>query len=271
MNPIPPETLLQQAKTLVIETGQLLKDYQKELTREKIRYKGKNDLVSNADLDAEKKLVEGLKDILPEAKFIAEEGSPEQQLEAGTPFWILDPLDGTTNFIHNFPEYSISIALIRDGAIEMGIVYHVVSDEMFSASSQEEGAFLNEEPIKVSGVDNLEESLLGTGFPSREFSMIDPYTDLMKKLMVETHGLRRMGSAALDLAYVAAGRFDGFFEYGLSPWDVAAGGYLVQKAGGHVTDFTGGNNHLFGKEVIASNVPIYDSLSSTVRSFLKKE
>lgn len=258
-------SILSQTKDLVYETGQLLKEKQRNLHKLNIRLKGKNDLVSEADIEAEAKLVEGLKTILPGSRFITEEKYPEEILNSDDPTWIIDPLDGTTNFLHSYLPYAVSVGLAEKGKLTMGIIYEVERDEMFYASEAEEGAFKNGSPIEVSKNTNLQESLFATGFPSREAEYIEPYTELMKELMTGSHGLRRMGSAALDLAYVACGRFDGFFEYGLYPWDIAAGSFLVEKAGGKVTNFRGGNDFLFNKEIVAANKHVFNALLERIQ------
>lgn len=216
----------------------------------KVELKGKNDLVSYVDKESEKMMVKGLHDILPEAGFLTEEGTiatDGNQLK-----WIIDPLDGTTNFVHGLPIFSTSIALIRNDELLIGVVYEVNKDECFSAFKSG-GAFLNGNPISVSKIDKLEESLLATGFPYHDFGKTKEYLHILNHFMENAHGLRRLGSAAVDLAYVAIGRFEGFFEFNLNAWDVAAGALIVKEAGGTVTTFSGDNNYVFGKEIIASN------------------
>lgn len=214
----------------------------------KVEEKGLNDLVSYVDKTAEQILVDGLKKILPEAGFITEEGTAGFTKEKYR--WVVDPLDGTTNFTHGLPIYAISIALMNDKQVIIGVVYEINKDEMFWAS-EGSGAWMNGQQIKVSPRTELRESLLATGFPYYDFEQMEAYLKILNDLMQNTHGLRRMGSAAVDLAYVACGRFEGFFEYNLNAWDVAAGSLIVTEAGGRVTDFSLGNNYLFGREIIA--------------------
>jgi len=217
--------------------------------RKNIELKGLNDLVSYVDKTSEKRLVEALRKLIPEAGFLAEEGT---SIEQGNAYkWVIDPLDGTTNFLHGLPVFAISIALYRDDAPILGVVYEINHDEMFVAI-ENEPAECNGEIISVSEANRLEDSLLATGFPYHDFDKNDEYLKILGKFMKRTHGIRRMGSAAVDLVYVACGRFEGFFEFNLKPWDVAAGIFIVQQAGGIVTDFSGGNNIHGGESVIAA-------------------
>jgi len=232
-----------------------------------VEYKGMNDVVSYVDKEAEKLLIKGLKDILPNAAFITEEGTLNQYEMGFIPkeglYWLIDPLDGTTNFIHGLPIYAVSVGLWYNGSLIIGCVYDPNRDECFYAW-QGGGAYLNGNPIKVSDTTLLSESLLATGFPFAEFSKMAEYLAILNKLMQKSHGLRRMGSAAIDLAYVAAGRFQGFFEYNLKPWDVAAGALIVAEAGGKVTDFRGGTEFVFGKEIVAG-CAIHEPMQELIR------
>lgn len=216
--------------------------------------KGQRDLVSYVDLNAEKIIVEGLKQILPEATFLTEEKTIS---DSGASLrWIIDPLDGTTNFIHGVPAFSVSIALQHEDELLIGVVYEINLDECFYAWKKG-GAFLNGEKISVTQTSALRDTLTATGFPYKEFSQMNRFFNTLRFLFNNTHGVRRLGSAAVDLVYVACGRFDGFFEYNLNPWDVAGGALIVEEAGGIVTDFSGGKDFLHGKEIIASNPGIY--------------
>ncbi|MFH1321252.1 MAG: inositol monophosphatase family protein [Bacteroidota bacterium] len=181
--------------------------------------------------------------------------------------WIIDPLDGTTNFIHSVPCYSISIALMKDNEIVMGVVYEINLKECFY-SWKGSKAYLNGKEINVSNVKKLDDSLLVTGFSHSDFTLLDECMDLFKYFMKHTHGVRRFGSAAVDLVYVACGRFDGFYEYSLHAWDVAAGAFIVQQAGGKVCDFRGKDDFIFGKEIISSGPGIFDEFSEVVRRYL---
>jgi len=224
-----------QQESLVFETSRIEK-------------KGFNDLVSYVDKQAEQILVTGLGEILPKAGFIAEEGTSDKKGEFYN--WIIDPLDGTTNFTHGLPVYAISVALMKGDQIVMGVVHEINRQECFYAI-EGGGAFCNGNPISVSKTTDLGDSLLATGFPYYDFEQMDKYLKILNHFMQTTHGLRRMGSAAVDLAYVACGRFEGFFEYNLNAWDVAAGAFIVQEAGGVVTDFSGENQYIFGREILA--------------------
>jgi myo-inositol-1(or 4)-monophosphatase len=223
-----------------------------------------NNLVSYVDKEAERKLVAALSKLAPQAGFITEEGTVEQSQQHEYN-WIIDPLDGTTNFLHGLPIYAISIGLTRGNQVILGDVYHIVRQECFHAI--ENGpAYCNDQVIRVSNVPSLSESLLATGFPYYHSEKKDIYLDIINQFLEKSHGIRRLGSAAIDLAYVAAGRLEGFFEYNLNPWDVAAGALIVQQAGGHVTDFKGGSNYLFGGEICAGNIPVQAEMVKLINS-----
>ncbi len=257
------DQLLEQAKAISRKAGAFIRQERENFDASAIEHKGFNDLVSYVDKEAEQIIVDGLSELLPEAGFITEEGTKSTRSESLN--WIIDPLDGTTNFIHALPVFSVSIALELGGAVILGVVYEVNRDECFSARKGG-GAFCNEEKISVSAAPDLSASLLATGFPYYNFEEIDKYLIALKSLMQKTHGLRRMGSAAVDLAYVACGRFEGYFEYNLNSYDVAGGIILVQEAGGHVTDFAGGDDYLFGREVVASNSSIHEEFLRNVKT-----
>ena len=199
---------------------------------------------------------------MPEAGFIVEEKSiAEQQADYQ---WIIDPIDGTTNFVHGVPLFCISIALAFKNEVILGVIYNPMTEELFSAY-KDGGAFLNGHPIQVSKAEKLEDSLIATGFPYDDFDREKQYLEILQKLMHQSRGIRRLGSAAIDLAYVADGRFDAFYEYGLNPWDVAAGICIVKEAGGNVCDFKGGDNMLFGEEIIATNGKIDHELIDLIK------
>lgn len=230
-------------------TGAFIKHEAQNFDINKIEYKGTNDLVSYVDKESERRLVDGLKKILPEAAFITEEGTIAKQ-ESDLQ-WVIDPLDGTTNFLHGLPIFSISIALLYKETILIGVVYEPNLNECFYAYKNG-GAFCNGNSIKASSISELKKSLVVTGFP---YSLLDKQKAFMKifeQFAERTHGIRRLGSAAVDLAYVASGRLEGYYEFNLKIWDIAAGLLLVQEAGGKVSDFSGGNNYLYGKEVLAA-------------------
>jgi myo-inositol-1(or 4)-monophosphatase len=217
--------------------------------------------VSYVDETAEKMLVDGLRSILPEAGFITEESTTAAESKWFT--WVIDPLDGTTNFIHGLPVYSVSVGLLQNGKPVMGIVYEPNRDELFYAW-QHSPAYLNGQVIRVSQTAELAQSLLATGFPYYDFDTMQHYLNTLDELMKTTRGMRRMGSAAVDLVYVACGRFDGFFEYGLQPWDVCGGAFIVQQAGGKVTEFSGSENFIFGKTIVAASSALHIPLQRLI-------
>ena len=246
------ENILEKTKALTVEVGSYIANEAAQFDHSVVEEKGLNDLVSYVDKTAEAKLVDGLSEILPEAGFIAEEGTASHQEEEYR--WIIDPLDGTTNFTHGLPVFAISIALMQGNEVILGVVYEINRKEMFEAQLGK-GAKMNNVAISVSSREKLGDSLLATGFPYWDFKEMASYLKILDEFMKSTHGLRRMGSAAVDLAYVACGRFEGFFEYNLNAWDVAAGSLIVSEAGGTVTDFGGGSEFLFGREIIAAGKP----------------
>jgi myo-inositol-1(or 4)-monophosphatase len=239
-------------REVCVEVGEFIYTEGANFDRSRIEQKtGFNNLVSYVDKEAERRLVKVLHAILPQAGFITEEGTVEQS-KTKEYNWIIDPLDGTTNFLHGLPIYAISIGLSRGDKMVLGAIFHVVRKECFHAIENDD-AYCNDQIIRVSTIPTLNESLLATGFPYYHFDKGEVYLDIIKEFLEHTHGIRRLGSAAIDLAYVAAGRLEGFFEYNLNPWDVAAGTLIVQQAGGKVTDFKGGNNFVFGGELCAGN------------------
>jgi len=244
------QKITQQVITLSLECGEFIRKEAASFDYAKVEIKGKNDLVSYVDKEAEQQMVTVLKQILPEAGFITEEGTETTQGKIYN--WIIDPLDGTTNFIHGLPVYATSIALAKENEIISGVIYDVEKDDCYHAYRQG-GAFRNDEKIQVSSLNSIDESLLATGFPYYNFERMDQYLAILNELMKNSHGLRRCGSAALDLAYVAMGRYEGYFEYNLNAWDVAAGSLIVHESGGTVTDFSGNGNHIFGREIVAAN------------------
>ncbi len=257
------ESICHQACEIAKEAGNFIEKERKNFNPEVVETKSFNQLVSYVDQEAEKILVTGLGKILPSAGFITEEKTI--QSEEKPYMWVIDPLDGTTNFIHNLPVYSVSIGLVYQGKSILGVVYEINHKELFYAW-QNGGAWLNGNPIKVKTNSELEKSLLATGFPYYDFKIMEKYLDTLKYFMKNSQGMRRMGSAAVDLAYTACGRFDGFFEYGLSPWDVAGGICLIEEAGGIVSDFNGGNDFLFGKTILGSSKAIYPSFQEVLKT-----
>ena len=244
------------------EAGAFIRTQRKSFSTEMVEYKGTNDLVSYVDKTAEQMLVDRFQKLFGEAGFITEEntaGSAKQDY-----LWIIDPLDGTTNFVHGIPCFCVSVALTHHNEVVLGVIYEINLDECFYAW-KDGGAWLNGERIHVSTIPVLKKALLATGFPYTNFSRMTEYMEVFHYCMENTHGLRRLGSAAADMAYVACGRFEAFFEYGLNAWDIAAGCCIVTEAGGKVSDFSGGESFLFGKEIIASNAGCFPEFLDVVK------
>ena len=258
--------IVNEVKELVISVGAFIRHESTHFDESAIVYKELNNLVSYVDKTAEERLVAGLKTICPEADFIAEEGTAKREGKEYT--WVIDPLDGTTNFSHGLPVYSVSVALYQNNRPIVGVVYEVNKDELFSAVKGG-GAFLNDKPIHVSKIPTLEKSLVATGFPYYMFDKLDDYFEILKSLMQKTHGLRRLGSAAVDLCYVACGRFESYFEFNLNAYDVAAGALIVLEAGGSVSNFLGEDKDWpEGKEIVASG-PVHDEIITEISKHWK--
>jgi myo-inositol-1(or 4)-monophosphatase len=236
--------------------GSVINRGARDLDRLTITAKGPKDFVSEVDRAAEAAIVETLLATYPDHAILAEEGTAKDANADAEYLWIIDPLDGTTNFLHGFPQYCVSIALQHKGQVTQGVVYDPVHNDLFTAT-RGRGAFLNDHRMRVSRRQHLKDSLIGTGFPFRDGSDLDAYMAMMRAMMAASAGLRRPGSAALDLAYVAAGYYDGFWEVGLNPWDVAAGSLLITEAGGLVGDLEGENQYLYGAEVIGANPRVF--------------
>jgi myo-inositol-1(or 4)-monophosphatase len=259
------QSFVEQVHALVQQVGNFQIEHQGKVLEMPIEDKSLHNFVTYVDKKSEELLIEGLQKLLPEAVFLAEESGGN--LDHEKPSWIVDPLDGTTNYIHQIPIFSISVALWNKGKLEFGAVYHPHAREFFYAISNQ-GAFLNDIPIQVTQAQKLSDALWATGFPTHDFPLLDNYLEIIRYSIQHTHGLRRLGSAAIDLAWVAAGRLDGFFEYGLSPWDVAAGALLVQEAGGIISDFSGKDNFLMGKEIVACNPLLHPLFIEQLNKFL---
>ena len=225
----------------------------------KIGSKGPNDYVSEVDRAAEEAIISTLLDAYPGHGILAEESGREHGARDSEYVWIIDPLDGTTNFLHGFPVYAVSIALAHRGVVQQAVVYDPTRNDLFF-SSKGRGAFLNDRRLRVSKRLRLSDSLIGTGFPFRKGDNFKRYVKMFEEVMQSCAGLRRSGAAALDLCYVAAGYYDGFFETGLSPWDIAAGSLMITEAGGLIGNFTGESDYLYQREVVAGNPKIYGQL-----------
>lgn len=226
--------------------------------------KRQSDFVTEVDKAAESAIIEVLREAYPDYGILAEESGQSAGNASGSEYqWIIDPLDGTTNFIHGLPQYAISIALAHRGQVTQAVVYDTVHNEMFTASKGA-GAFLNDRRIRVSRCLKLEDALIGTGFPYRSYDHIDAYLAIFKELARKTAGIRRPGAASLDLAYVACGRFDGFWEFGLSPWDVAGGALLITEAGGLVSDLAGNDTFLQTGNLVAGTPRVFAQLLQVI-------
>lgn len=259
------ETLCSQVQELAREVGRFIYDERLKFTADDIILKGKSDMVTYVDKTSEAHIVKGLRELLPGSGFIAEEGTAKDNGEKYR--WVIDPLDGTTNYIHGISPFAVSIGLLDDDEIVMGVIYEISLNEMFYAWKGSK-AYMNGKEIHVSTASTTTDALIATGFPYYDFSKLDQYMRAMDYFMRNSHGLRRLGSAAADLAYVAAGRFEAFYEHALHSWDVAAGIIIIKQAGGRVSDFNGGDNYLFGGEMVACNANYYDEFYEIVHKHL---
>ncbi len=234
-----------------------------DLDKLTVEQKGQNDFVSEVDRAAEQAIVQVLKDAYPQHSILAEESGasgPKSEYQ-----WIIDPLDGTTNFLHGFPQYCVSIALALKGVVQHGVIFDPVRNDLFTAS-RGGGAFLNDRRIRVSKTLNIKDALIGTGFPYKGFANFDRYLAVFKEMTEKSAGVRRPGAAALDLAYVACGRFDGFWETGLSPWDVAAGGLMILEAGGLIADFKGEGDWLNSGTVVCGTPKVFAPMLQIIQA-----
>lgn len=258
-----PSSIRQTVGEIAKEAGAFIKGELNALNPEDILVKDFNSLVSYVDIEAEKKIVSRLKELLPQASFHTEEGTVTDGRQRDY-IWIIDPLDGTTNFMHQVPFFSVSIALQHQGNYILGVVYDVMHDNVFSAEKGQ-GAWMDENRIQVSPTTNLADAVLATGFPYNSFDQMESYLSLFRELFQSTRGIRRLGSAALDLCYVAKGSFAGFYEYGLNEWDIAAGICILIEAGGQVSDFNGSENFVQGKTILATNGHTHNELQTMLQ------
>ncbi|HBZ18155.1 MAG TPA: inositol monophosphatase [Betaproteobacteria bacterium] len=247
--------------------GDIINRAAENIEQLKIKHKTLNDLVSEVDHAAEAAIISSLQKVYPNHAFLAEESGRTGESDYE---WIIDPLDGTTNFLHGFPVYAVSIALSYKKQLQVAVVYDPCRNDLYTAA-RGAGAYLNEKRIRVSKRDKLIDCLIGTGFPFKANSDIDSYTDMFKTIALKTAGIRRPGAAALDLANVAAGRLDGFWEIGLSPWDMAAGALLIKEAGGLVGDLEGEDQFLDSGRIVAGNPKIFVQLLSALRPHTQKD
>lgn len=255
------------AREAILSAGSLLREsFGRELNGE-VAEKDRNDFVTQADMMSERMIVETLRLAFPDIGVLAEEGTTSA---AGESFWIIDPLDGTTNFIHGYPAIGVSIALVEKGELTLGMVYDPLREELFEAT-RDGGAFCNGKRITVSGAGDLAHSLLGTGFPFRVHRHLDSYLAVFKDLFLRCRGVRRAGAAVLDLGHVAAGRLDGFWELYLKPWDMAAGALLIREAGGVVTDFFGADAFLASGNIVAATPAVHRVIVEATRAVFTPE
>ncbi len=246
--------------------GRVISYNAEQLDRLNVTAKGHADFVSEVDHQAEQEIIHAVREAYPEHAIFAEESGKS----AGNEFeWIIDPLDGTTNFLHGIPQYAVSIAMRENGVLKVAVVFDPIKDELFTAAKGE-GALLNDRRIRVSGTKDMEFSLLATGFPYKDMKNLDLWTDCFRSLLPETSGVRRAGSAALDLAWVAAGRYDGFWEFDLNTWDIAAGVLLIQEAGGMVSEVDGGRDYLESGDIMVANPVIYRKMLRKLTPIVQK-
>lgn len=241
--------------------GRIIVRASHDVEQVRVARKSRNDYVTEVDRASEEAIIETLLTAYPDHSILGEEsgssmGKPTDDPATAENVWIIDPLDGTTNFIHGLPQYAVSIALMQRGVVTQAVVYDPNRDELFTAT-RGRGAFLNDRRIRVSRRTKIEDALIGTGFPYRKIGQLDGYLRMFRAVTEKCAGVRRPGAAALDLAYVACGRFDGFFEIGLMPWDVSAGSLLISEAGGLIGDFQGEPTHVFGDQCCAGNPKVF--------------
>jgi myo-inositol-1(or 4)-monophosphatase len=260
--------LLRRARALITNTGDWIRAERVAFSSDRVEEKGLNNLVSYVDKEAERKLVAGLQTILPGCGFLTEEGTIDQDPDASY-IWIIDPLDGTTNFIHGIPFYCVSVALAYRDELVLGMIYDPNLQEFFHAI-QGQGAFLNGDRIQVSKNPSLARSVVATGFPHRNFEGMEAYIQSLEYFFRNTRSLRRLGAAALDLAYIACGRMDSFFELKLMPWDIAAGAVLVREAGGIITDFDGNPMLQAANQILAGNPAVYQETKNVLDRFFAR-
>ena len=252
------------------QAGDLIRRASADISRLDVEKKGRNDFVTEVDRAAEARIIDTIRKAYPNHAIQGEESGLQEGSGEGADWcWIIDPLDGTTNFIHGIPQFAVSIALAHKGRVEHGVILDPMRDEVFSAS-RGRGASLNGRRLRVSSLKGLEDAVIGTGFPFRtdQEKHADAYLAILRDMMINTAGIRRAGSAALDLAWVAAGRMDGFFEIGLQEWDIAAGCLLITEAGGLVGDLSGGNKHMKTGNVVGGGPKVFKALLQTMQPHL---
>jgi myo-inositol-1(or 4)-monophosphatase len=243
--------------------GDLIARRMERLDSIAVETKQRNDYVTEVDREAEGRIIQTLQRSYPDHGILAEESGRQEGQQGNDYVWIIDPLDGTTNFLHGFPHFAVSIALANRGRLEQAVIYDPIRQDLFTAS-RGDGAALNDRRIRVSSRKGLEGALLGTGFPYRDDQPGDAYMAILREFMKQSAGIRRPGSAALDLAWLAAGRIDGFWEAGLQPWDIAAGALLVREAGGIVGDLWGGDDYMTSGNVLGANPKVFHAMKQVI-------
>ncbi len=256
------ESFLETAIFAARSAGRIIVENLGRLSSADISLKSASDFVTRVDKESEACIIRIIRERYPDHHILAEESVKETWPEGYR--WIIDPLDGTTNFIHQYPVFCVSIALEYKGGIIAGVIFDPLREDLFLAEKNK-GAFLNGQPITVSSIAALPDSLITTGFPFRKKELLDPYLKVFQNVLYKVSDLRRAGAAALDLAYLAAGRCEGFFEIGLSPWDIAAGSLIIEEAGGIITDFSGGSDYLITGNIVAGNKIIHGELLKEVQ------
>lgn len=249
--------------------GSVILRHSGQLDRLTIESKGRNDFVSEVDHQAEAEIIDTIQRAFPDHSILAEETGAKEN-SASSYQWVIDPLDGTTNFLHGYPQFAVSIAVLNNKRLDQAVVFDPLRNELYTAS-RGEGAKLNDRRIRVSGVHRLENALIGTGFPYKSYEHLEVWIDCFRALLPKTSGVRRAGSAALDLAHVASGRLDGFWEMDLKPWDIAAGCLLIQEAGGLFSDFNGGQEYMSSGNIVAGNPKIFDGVFQSIKEYLPPE
>ncbi len=254
------------AKQAALDAGEILLQHFGNIPEEMIRRKSQNDFLSFVDEESERVIIETIRSRYPQHSFLAEEGG---SIESESPYrWIIDPLDGTKNYLSGIPVFAVSIALEYKGELVLGVIYDPVHNEMFIAE-RGKGAWLNDRRLQVSTKSGLQESLIATGFPFKAKQFLPQYLKAFEEIFTRAIGIRRAGAAAIDLAWLAAGRFDGFWELGLQPWDVAAGAVLIREAGGEISDFWGGEGFLFNHYLMAGNKSVHKELTGILPKHFK--
>lgn len=259
---------LELAKKAVHEAAEIIREYQQKKSFN-ISFKGRNDLVTDADVAAEEKILEVITNRFPNDQVLAEESVMKKEL-SDERTWLIDPIDGTMNFAHGFPIYCVSIGLWENMQPKAGVVFEVNNKELFEAAVGD-GAYCNGRRLSVSSLTDAGNAMIGTGFPYNDLSLEENYMKFFHYLIKNVQGVRRPGAASYDLCCVAAGRFDGFYEYSLNPWDVGAASLIVQEAGGIVTDWEGSENWLFGERIIAGNPDIHTYLLNAIQKTFTNE